>query len=54
MHSAEIFRFIGWVGKDIRFRSMTYQDLFERRALSAKQDTEYLEYLRARYFEAVA
>jgi hypothetical protein len=51
-HRAEIERFESRVGLELRFRALTYQELF--RALSERcggEHADYLEYLRRRYFE---
>jgi len=50
VHSAEIARFEGFVGKELGFRAMSYQSLFGRVESSGKADQEYIQYLRDRYF----
>lgn len=50
IHSAEVTRFENLVGQEIRFRALTYQQLFKRLERMARpDDAAYLEYLRARY-----
>ena len=52
MHAAEIARFEGLVGKEIRFRALTYQKLFTRLAHTVRpDDAGYVNYLTARYSE---
>jgi hypothetical protein len=53
-HRDEIERFRGHVGEELRFRALSYQDLFRRLRAAAAVDREYLEYLKARYFGDVA
>jgi hypothetical protein len=49
-HAEEIARFGALVGKEIRFRAITYQHLFERLDHTGRpDDAAYLEYLHARY-----
>lgn len=50
VHADEVARFGELVGKEIRFRTMTYQELFRRLDHTARPDDRaYLEYLHARY-----
>ena len=49
-HRAEIGRFAERIDTGISFRAMTYQALAARLAGEGGVDTEYLEYLRGRYF----
>lgn len=52
VHRAEIVRFAATVGPELRFRSLTYQELFARlRAGAPSGDAAYLAYLGARYFD---
>lgn len=54
-HQLEVDRFAGRVGRELRFRIITYQTLFRR--LSQKcgpGDDEYTGYLRSRYFRNAA
>jgi hypothetical protein len=49
-HAAELARFTDSIGTEIRFRTMTYQELFKRLDHSTRpSDEEYMEYLNARY-----
>ena len=48
-HQAEIARFTGRVGAELRFKSYTYQELF-RRLETRNVERPYLTYLRSRYF----
>ena len=49
-HAEELARFTDSIGTEIRFRTMTYQELFTRLAQSTRpSDEEYMEYLTARY-----
>jgi hypothetical protein len=53
IHADELTRFGNIVGKEIRFRTMTYQELFKRLDHTARpDDAAYLDYLRARYSAA--
>jgi hypothetical protein len=50
-HRAEIVDFANRLGQELSFRALTYQELFARiQAMSGPQHTEYLGYLRSRYF----
>jgi hypothetical protein len=50
IHADEVARFGDLVGKEIKFRALTYQELFKRLDRSATlDDAVYLEYLHARY-----
>jgi hypothetical protein len=52
-HAEELARFKDSIGEEIRFRSMTYQELFARLGQSTRpSDEEYMEYLTARYSQA--
>jgi hypothetical protein len=52
-HRREIEQFAARVGGELRFRSLSYQELFERLNRSCgPQDAAYLQYLRSRYFPA--
>lgn len=49
-HAQELALFTQGIGNEIRFRSMTYQDLFTRLRHSTRpNDEDYMEYLTARY-----
>lgn len=48
-HRAEVERFSQAISAEVRFRSMTYQALFER-LLPSIEGTDYAAYLRSRYF----
>ncbi|MBI3093483.1 MAG: hypothetical protein HYY97_01275 [Rhodocyclales bacterium] len=51
IHHLEVGRFGSRIGSELRFRAMTYQDLFRRLMSSCSSaDKKYLEYLRDRYF----
>jgi len=50
IHADEVKRFGHLVGKEIQFRALTYQRLFERLNMTGRpDDASYLEYLRQRY-----
>jgi hypothetical protein len=52
-HAQELARFRDSIGEEIRFRTMTYQELFARLLHSTRpSDEEYVEYLTARYSQA--
>ena len=52
VHAKELARFATLVGSEIRFRSMTYQQLFKRLAQTVTpRDQAYMDYLTARYSE---
>ena len=49
-HAKELERFTESIGDEIRFRTMTYQDLFKRLGHSSRpSDEDYIEYLTTRY-----
>ncbi|MGA2075375.1 MAG: hypothetical protein ABSH52_17940 [Terriglobia bacterium] len=50
-HRAEVQRFSEAVSAEVRFRSITYQALFES-LLPSVHDTDYAAYLRSRYFRS--
>jgi len=49
-HRREIDLFTERVGAEVRFKSLTYQDVFERLKDFGQVDSEYLDYLETRYF----
>ena len=49
-HKREIQIFANRVGKEIRFKALTYQEVYDRLKESDQADPEYLHYLYARYF----
>ena len=49
-HEKEVARFEECVGDEIRFRALTYQEIFDKLSASNQADPEYLGYLRGRYF----
>ena len=49
-HKREIDLFTERVGAEVRFKSLTYQDVFERLKDFGQADLEYLDYLETRYF----
>lgn len=49
-HKREIARFARLVGHEIRFKALTYQDVYSKLRASGQADPEYLEYLGTRYF----
>jgi len=50
LHSAELARFSKLVGSEIRFRAMTYQQLFKRLSRTVSpRDAAYMDYLTSRY-----
>ena len=49
-HRKEITRFSDRVGDEIRFKALTYQEVYNRLRVSEQVEPEYLNYLRARYF----
>jgi hypothetical protein len=52
VHAKELARFATLVGSEIRFRAMTYQQLFKRLAQTVtSRDVAYMDYLNARYTE---
>lgn len=53
IHADEVARFGNMVGDEIRFRALTYQDLFKRLNKTIRPDDAlYMEYLTARYLGA--
>ena len=49
-HAAELVRFSELVGSEIRFRALTYQQLFKRLASTVtRRDAAYMDYLTGRY-----
>ncbi|HJQ10138.1 MAG TPA: hypothetical protein VJ840_03835, partial [Gemmatimonadaceae bacterium] len=53
VHAMELRRFSSLVGSEIRFRAMTYQELFKRLARTVTpRDAAYMDYLTGRYTEA--
>ena len=49
-HRREIDVFAEWVGDDIGFKALTYQELYERLRYSGQASPEYVDYLGTRYF----
>jgi hypothetical protein len=50
MHALELARFSELVGSEIRFRALTYQQLFKRLATTVNsRDAAYMDYLTGRY-----
>ena len=49
-HQQELNRFCDRLGNEVKFRSMTYQDLFNRIMRVPDVDLSYLQYLEQRYF----
>ena len=49
-HKSEIQTFANHVGDEIRFKALTYQQVYHRLQDSDQPDPDYLDYLRARYF----
>ena len=49
-HEHELGEFVAHVGDEIGFRTMTYQELFNRIRRLPNFDPAYVEYLEARYF----
>ena len=51
VHRAEVQDFASLVGSEVRFRALTYQELYRRlNAQAGAADGEYLAYLGRRYF----
>ena len=50
VHRREIQRFADHVGQEIRFKALTYQEVYHRLTDSDQCDPEYMDYLRTRYF----
>jgi len=54
-HQLEVDRFAARVGRELRFRAITYQTLFRRLSHECgPRDDEYIGYLRSRYFKDAA
>ena len=53
-HRREVDLFDEWVGDEIRFKALTYQEVFEKLRDSGQAGSEYLEYLGIRYFARMA
>ncbi len=51
-HKTEIRRFAERVGEEIRFKALTYQEVYARLTASGQAETDYLDYLGARYFNS--
>ena len=51
-HKREIFRFADRVGDEIRFKALTYQNVFCKLKRSEQVDPGYLGYLGSRYFNS--
>ena len=51
-HRKEVACFNDRVGDEIRFKALTYQEVFHSLKVSEQADPEYLDYLEARYFSA--
>ena len=49
-HKREVDRFAERVGDEIKFRTLTYQEVFERLKNSRQANTNYLNYLESKYF----
>ena len=49
-HKREIQSFASYVGEEIRFKALTYQEVYHHLQESDQPDPEYLDYLCARYF----
>ena len=49
-HRREIDLFDDWVGDELRFKALTYQEVFEKLRDSGQAGSEYLDYLGTRYF----
>ena len=49
-HEKEITRFNDRVGSEIRFKALTYQDVFYKIKASEQVEPGYVDYLEARYF----
>lgn len=49
-HSAEVDRFKSYVGDELRFKAISYQQLFQSLSTDSKLDKQYLDYLSRRYF----
>ena len=53
-HRRETDIFERRVGDEIRFKALTYQDVFEKLRDSGRASSEYLDYLETRYFTRMA
>ncbi len=49
-HRSEVERFASLVGDEIRFKAVTYQEVFDKLKASNQLDPAYLDYLEGRYF----
>ena len=49
-HKREIQSFANCVGEEIRFKALTYQEVYAQLEASNQADSEYLHYLHTRYF----
>ena len=49
-HRSEVERFASLVGDEIRFKAVTYQEVFDKLKGSGQPDPGYLDYLAGRYF----
>ena len=49
-HGREVDSFDEWMGDEIRFKALTYQEVFERLKDSGQAGSDYLDYLETRYF----
>ena len=50
VHQSEIQRFVQLLGSELRFKSFSYQEIFQLLDEQSVQDGDYMEYLRDRYF----
>ena len=50
-HRIEVERFADLVGHELRFKAMTYQQVYEGLRDSGLAEAEYLDYLGERYFQ---
>ena len=53
-HRREVDLFDECVGGEIRFKALTYQEVFEKLRGSGQAGSEYLDYLETRYFTRMA
>ena len=51
-HKNEVTRFADHVGSELRFKALTYQQVFHRLKVSEQVEPEYLDYIEARYFNS--
>ena len=49
-HKRELQTFNSRVGEEIRFKALTYQEVYHRLKESGQPDPDYVDYLRTRYF----